>query len=105
MSWLYLVLAGLFEVGFTTCLKLSDNFKRPFWSVMFLIAITCSFWLLSKASRDIPLGTAYAVWTGIGAAGTVLVGIIFFREPAFFWRVFFIFTLVASIVGLRLVTR
>ncbi|HLT73583.1 MAG TPA: multidrug efflux SMR transporter [Ohtaekwangia sp.] len=104
MAWIYLILAGLFEVGFTTCLKLSENFTRPLWSLLFFVCISLSFFLLNKAAQEIPLGTAYGVWTGIGAVGTALVGIFFFNEPAFFWRVFFLLTLIASIVGLKVVS-
>jgi quaternary ammonium compound-resistance protein SugE len=103
MAWFILILAGLFEVGFTTCLKLSNNFKNMYWGVGFFICITVSFVLLNKAIQTIPMGTAYAVWTGIGAVGTAIIGIMFFNEAAEFWRVFFIFTLIASIVGLKLV--
>lgn len=104
MAWIYLVLAGLFEVAFTTCLKLSNNFTHRWWSIAFVVSITVSFYLLNKASQVIPLGTSYAVWTGIGAVGTVIVGIAFFDEPAYFWRVFFILLLVGSIIGLKLVS-
>lgn len=103
MNWIILVIAGLFEVGFTTCLKLSDNFTNWKWSVGFFISITLSFILLNKASQTLPMGTAYAVWTGIGATGTVLVGIFLFNEPSDWWRIFFIFTLIGSILGLRIV--
>jgi quaternary ammonium compound-resistance protein SugE len=105
MNWLILIIAGLFEVGFTTCLKLSNNFTRLGWSISFLISISLSFFLLNKASQTIPIGTAYAVWTGIGAVGTVLVGIILFKEPSDFWRLFFITTLIASIAGLKFVSQ
>ncbi len=105
MNWLILILAGLFEVGFTTCLKLSDNFKHLNWSIGFFVSITLSFVLLNKASQTIPMGTAYAVWTGIGAAGTAIIGIIFFREPAEFLRLLFITTLIASVAGLKLVSN
>ena len=105
MNWLILVLAGLFEVGFTFCLKKSENFSNLSWSIGFFIAITLSFLLLNKASQTIPIGTAYAVWTGIGAVGTVILGILFFKEPAGFWRMFFIVTLIASIVGLKVVAE
>ena len=104
MAWIFLVIAGFFEIGFTTCLKLSDNFTDWRWSAGFLVCAILSFFFLSKAIQIIPLGTGYAVWTGIGAAGTVVVGMLFFREPAEFWRLFFIFLLIASIVGLRLVS-
>lgn len=105
MAWLYLIFAGLFEVAFTTCLKLSDNFTHRWWSVGFFISISLSFLLLNKAIQTIPLGTGYAVWTGIGAVGTSLVGIFIFNEPAFFWRVFFITLLIGSIVGLKVVSN
>jgi quaternary ammonium compound-resistance protein SugE len=105
MSWIILIVAGLFEVGFTTCLKLSNNFSDWKWSAGFFICITLSFMLLNKAVQTIPLGTGYAVWTGIGAAGTALIGMFFFKEPTDFWRLFFIFSLIASIVGLKLVSQ
>jgi quaternary ammonium compound-resistance protein SugE len=105
MAWLILVLAGLFEVAFTTCLKLSDNFKNTGWSIAFFISISLSFYLLNKAIQTIPLGTGYAVWTGIGAVGTALIGILVFKEPAYFWRVFFILLLISSIIGLKLVSK
>jgi quaternary ammonium compound-resistance protein SugE len=104
MSWLYLVIAGIFEVGFTTCLKLSDNFANRWWSTGFFISITLSFYFLNKAIQHIPMGTAYAVWTGIGAVGTVIIGMILFKEPADFWRMCFIFLLIGSIVGLKFVS-
>ena len=103
MSWIYLIIAGLFEVGFTTSLKLSDNFSNRLWSVIFFVCISLSFYFLNRAIQTIPIGTAYAVWTGIGAVGTVIVGILLFREPAEFWRMFFIFLLIGSIVGLKFV--
>lgn len=105
MAWLYLVIAGLFEVAFTTSLKLSNNFSNPKWTVAFFISITLSFHFLNQAIQKIPLGTAYAVWTGIGAVGTAVVGILFFHEPSFFLRMFFIFLLIGSIVGLKLVSN
>ena len=101
MAWIILIIAGLFEVGFTTCLKLSDNFTNWKWSAGFFFCISMSFFLLNKAIQTIPMGTGYAVWTGIGAAGTAIVGIIFFKEPSDFWRMFFLFLLIASILGLK----
>ena len=103
MSWIILVIAGFFEVGFTTCLKLSNNFSNMKWSAGFFVCIILSFLLLNKATQILPMGTAYAVWTGIGAVGTVLVGIFFFDEPVNFWRVFFISSLIGSILGLKFV--
>ncbi|TJZ52488.1 multidrug efflux SMR transporter [Sphingobacterium olei] len=107
MNWIILIVAGLFEVGFTTCLgkaKESSGSIMYLWYGGFIISLFVSMVLLIKATQTLPLGTAYAVWTGIGAVGTVLMGIIFFKEPADFWRIFFIFTLIASIVGLKVVS-
>lgn len=101
MNWIILVIAGLFEVGFTTCLKLSNNFTNLKWSLGFVACIALSFFFLNKATQTLPMGTAYAVWTGIGAVGTVIVGMIYFQEPVNFWRVFFIATLIGSILGLK----
>lgn len=101
MNWIFLIIAGLLEIGFTTCLKLSNNFANLKWTVGFIVCIVLSFYLINKATQTLPLGTAYAVWTGIGAAGTVIVGIIFFNEPVSFGRIFFITTLIASVVGLK----
>lgn len=105
MAWIYLIIAGFFEIGFTTSLKLSNNFSHRWWTLMFFISITLSFHFLNKATQSIPLGTAYAVWTGIGAVGTVIIGMLFFREPSDFWRLFFIFLLIGSILGLKLVSN
>lgn len=105
MAWAILIIAGLFEVGFTTCLKLSENFTQWKWSVGFFICISLSFFLLNKATQTIPLGTGYAVWTGIGAVGTVIIGILFYKEPADFLRLFFITLLIGSILGLKLVSH
>jgi quaternary ammonium compound-resistance protein SugE len=102
MSWCLLTLAGLFEVGFTTCLKLSDSFTKPWPSLGFILCATISFWLLTRATSTIPLGTAYAVWSGIGALGTVLVGIYVFGEPTSHWRLVFLILLIGSIIGLKL---
>ncbi|MBE8723274.1 DMT family transporter [Sphingobacterium pedocola] len=107
MNWIILIVAGLFEVGFTTCLgkaKESSGSIMYLWYGGFIISLFVSMALLIKATQTLPLGTAYAIWTGIGAVGTVLMGIIFFKEPADFWRIFFIFTLIASIVGLKVVS-
>ena len=100
-----MIIAGFFEVGFTTCLKLSNNFSNLKWSAGFFVCITLSFLLLNKAIQTIPMGTAYGVWTGIGAVGTVIMGIWLFKEPTDFWRMFFIFLLIGSIVGLKIVAK
>ncbi len=104
MHWILLVIAGLFEVGFTTSLKLSEGFSNWKWATAFVVCVIVSFVFLTKATAKIPLGTAYAIWSGIGAVGTVLVGILYFKEEAGFWRIFFMAALVASIVGLKLAT-
>lgn len=103
-SWVYLALAGVFEIAFTTCLKLSDGFRRIGYALGFVAAAAASFWLLTLALESIPLGTAYAVWTGIGAFGTAIVGMAFFGEPVTSWRVSFIAVLIGAIVGLKLVS-
>ncbi|WP_162427521.1 DMT family transporter [Pontibacter pudoricolor] len=108
MNWILLIIAGLFEVGFASCLgkaKESTGVTATYWYVGFLVCLSISMFLLVKATQVLPIGTAYAVWTGIGAVGTVLMGIFFFKEPAEFWRLFFITTLIASIVGLKAVSN
>jgi quaternary ammonium compound-resistance protein SugE len=107
MAWFLLIIAGLFEVGFTSCLskaKETIGSTSMWWIIGFFVSLSISMFLLYKATQTLPMGTAYAVWTGIGAVGTVLLGIFVFNEPAAFWRVFFIFTLIASIVGLKFVS-
>jgi len=108
MGWIILIVAGLFEVGFTSCLakaKETTGTSFTLWIVGFFISLSISMILLYKATQTLPIGTAYAVWTGIGAVGTALIGIIFFREPSDFWRIFFITTLISSIVGLKFVSN
>lgn len=107
MNWILLIIGGLFEVGFASCLgkaREASGSTATLWYTGFLICLTISMLLLIKATKTLPIGTAYAVWTGIGAVGTVIVGIFFFKEPADFWRVLFLSTLIASIVGLKFVT-
>lgn len=107
MNWIILIIAGLFEVGFTTCLgkaKTSTGNTAALWTAGFFISLSLSMYLLYKATQHLPMGTAYAVWTGIGAAGTAIIGILFFKEPAELWRLFFMVTLIASIAGLKVVS-
>ena len=104
MHWIYLVLAGVFEIGFTACLKMSDGFSRLWWTIAFLGSAIISFVFLNLAISVIPLGTAYAIWTGIGAAGTAVIGMTVFNEPATRARIVLIFLLVAAVVGLKLVS-
>ena len=108
MNWILLIIAGLFEVGFATCLakaKETSGTTSTLWMVGFFLTLSVSMFLLYKATQTLPIGTAYAVWTGIGAVGTVLVGIVFFKEPADFWRVFFLATLIGSVIGLKFVSH
>lgn len=102
MAWFLLVLGGLFEIGFTTCLRYVDGFRNIPWTLGFLASVTASMGLLEIASRSIPMGTAYAVWGGIGALGTVLVGILWFNEPATTVRMLLILGVVACIAGLKI---
>jgi quaternary ammonium compound-resistance protein SugE len=107
MDWIILIIAGLFEVAFASCLgkaQMSSGNAAAGWYTGFVVALTLSMVLLMKASKTLPIGTAYAVWTGIGAVGTALVGILVFKEPANFLRIFFIITLIGSIIGLKAVS-
>ncbi|MPY96235.1 MAG: hypothetical protein GEV08_25175 [Acidimicrobiia bacterium] len=101
MSWLLLVLAGLLEVLWASMLPLTDGFRRPVPSLVFVAALVASMVLLGLATREIPLGTAYAVWVGIGAVGAATVGIVAHGEPASFGRLGFLSLLIVSIVGLK----
>jgi len=105
MSWIYLILAACCEIVFAGSLKQTNNFTNIRWTVTFVFFYILSIVLLNKAVQKIPIGTAYAVWTGIGAAGTVILGIIWYKEPVHFWRVFFLCTLILSIVGLKFVSE
>jgi quaternary ammonium compound-resistance protein SugE len=102
MAWFWLILGGLFEVGFTTSLRFVDGFKNLPWTLAFLLSVAISMALLELASRTIPMGTAYAVWGGIGAVGTVVVGILWFQEPSSTIRVLLILAIVAAIAALKL---
>ena len=104
LAWPLLIVAGIFEVGFAISLKLSDNFSNLPWAISFIVCASISFSLLVIATKHIPLGTAYAVWTGIGAFGTALVGIAAFGDPATVGRVVFLLLLIASVIGLKLVS-
>ena len=102
MAWVWLVIGGMFEVGFTTSLRFVDGFRNLPWTLGFLVSVAISMALLELASRTIPMGTAYAVWGGIGAVGTVLVGILWFQEPSSLIRIMLIFAIVAAIAALKL---
>ena len=106
MNWIILIIAGLMEAAFTFCLgktKTAVGQELALWWIGFMIALALSMFLMAKAAEKLPIGTVYPVWTGIGAVGAVLIGIFFFNEPATFWRIFFITTLILSIVGLKFV--
>lgn len=107
MNWIILILAGLMEVGFTLCLgktRTAAGHDLIWWWFGFLVALSLSMFLMAKAAEKLPIGTVYPVWTGIGAVGAVIVGIVFFHEPATFWRIFFITTLILSIIGLKVLS-
>jgi len=103
MGWIYLLLAGVFEIGFTTSMRYMDWSLRPLPIIAFLICSVLSFGLLIAAMKSVPLGTAYAVWTGIGAAGTAIIGIAWYGEEAAVSRMFFLALLIGSIMGLKFV--
>lgn len=108
MNWIILIIAGLFEVAFASCLgkvKETSGTEMYWWFTGFLVCLTFSMVLLIKATETLPIGTAYAVWTGIGAVGTAIIGILVFKDPASFWRIFFITTLIASVIGLKFVSH
>ncbi len=102
LAWLLLIVGGCFEIGFTTCLRFVEGFRNIPWTIGFLVSVTISMALLEIASRTIPMGTAYAVWGGIGAVGTVIVGMAFFDEPATLVRLLLILAIVAAIAALKL---
>ncbi len=111
MNWLLLIIAGLFETGFAFCLgKTGETSGKEnlLWWIGFLVSLFLSMFLMYKSisgDHALPIGTAYAVWTGIGAVGSVAMGILFFNEQFSFWRMFFVTTLVISIIGLKLVSK
>ena len=102
MSWFYLALAGLLEIGWAVGMKYSEGFTKPLASFLTIAAIAASLWLLALAARDLPIGTAYAVWVGIGAVGAAVLGIVLFREPLTVARGAFLALLLVAIVGLKL---
>ena len=110
INWILLIIGGLFEVGFAVSLgKAQQSSGKEFWLwlLSFIICVAISMFLLFKAmggEKAIPVGTAYAVWGAIGAAGTVIMGILLFKEPITFWRMFFLSTLIVSVIGLQMVS-
>lgn len=102
VAWLYLLLAGLFEIGFASAIKLMDGHKNIPWSVAFYVCAILSFGFLQEAAKSLPIGTAYAVWTGIGGVGVAVIGMAFLGDPITLWRVVFLVLLVTSLIGLKL---
>lgn len=102
MAWLILILAGLLETGWAIGLKYTDGFRKPLPSLLTILAIVASMYLLAWAARTLPIGTAYAVWTGIGAFGAAVLGIWLLKEPVSAARIFFLVLLLVAIAGLRL---
>lgn len=106
MSWLYLIIAGLCEISSTASLKLMENHKHIPWTIGFYISMVCSYLFTALALKhNIPIGTAYAMWTGIGGAGVAIVGILFFKDPVTAPRVTFLVLLVISLIGLQLTSE
>lgn len=105
MSWIYLIVAGLFEIGWPVGFKLSTTY--PKYSILFIIFAVASMALsgvfLYLAQKVIPIGTAYVIWTGVGAVGTLIIGILFFGDSANFWRLFFIFLIIIGVIGTKIV--
>ena len=101
MAWVLLILGGAFEIGFTTSLRFVDGFRNVPWTLAFLVSVAFSMGLLEAASRQIPMGTAYAVWGGIGAVGTVIVGMVFFDEPSTILRLLLIAAIIGAIAALK----
>lgn len=105
MSWLILFIAGLFEVVWAVGIKYTESWTRLWPAVITVTAMIASFYLLSLALKNIPIGTAYAVWTGIGTIGTVLYGILFFKEPTDILRIVCILLIISGIIGLRILAK
>jgi quaternary ammonium compound-resistance protein SugE len=104
MTWVLLVLAGLFEIGWAIGLKYTQGFTRVWPSIGTILAMIVSLWLLGVAMKDLPVGTAYAIWVGVGAVGTAILGILLFNEPASTLRIASLLLIVAGIIGLKLAT-
>ncbi|HJI89938.1 MAG TPA: multidrug efflux SMR transporter [Clostridiales bacterium] len=102
MAWVMLGIAGIFEVVWATCMKYSEGFTKLSWSLLTFAGMAASFFLLARATKTLPLGTAYAVWTGIGALGSVIVGIILFKEPVTAGRLIFAALLLIGTIGLKI---
>ena len=102
MEWAYLILAGILEIFWATCLKFSNGFTILKFSILTIIGMIFSFIFLAQATKILPVGTSYAIWTGIGALGSVIVGIILFKETFTFMRILFVIFLLIGIIGLKI---
>lgn len=105
MAWIYIFIASIFEISWAVGLKYSDGFTNLYATVFTVITMLLSFIFLSQGVKELPIGTAYAVWTGIGAAGTALYGLLFFDEPKGLLRIMFLFLIIVGIVGLKLTAK
>ncbi len=105
MPWIWLIIAGILEIAWAVGLKYTAGFTRLWPTVATVVLMIASFWCLAQAVKGLPLGTSYAIWTGIGAVGTAILGIVLFKEPATVARLLCMLLIVAGIVGLRLTTR
>lgn len=105
MHWMFLLIAGLFEISWAVGLKFSHGFTQIIPSILTVVGMVASFYFLALALRNLPLGTAYAIWTGIGTIGTVILGILLFKEPIYFMRIACIALIVCGITGLKLITH
>jgi quaternary ammonium compound-resistance protein SugE len=101
IHWIYLIAAGLFEIGFATSIKLMDSHKNIPWTIAFYICVILSFGFLQEAAKSIPIGTAYAVWTGIGAVGTFVIGVIFFNDPSILLRWIGVSLIILGVIFLK----
>lgn len=105
MSWLYLLAAGIFEIGFAISMKLMEGHKNIPWTIAFYVCIVLSFGFLEQAIKTIPIGTAYAIWTGIGGVGVAAIGIFYFGDSTALLRIFFLLMLVTALIGLKLTSN
>ncbi len=105
MNWVYLFLAGIFEIGWAIGLKQMDNHKNLIWTAIFYTSILSSFYFLQQSLKEIPIGTAYGIYTGIGVVGTVIIGMIFFKEPHTLLRIGFILLIILGVTGLKLTSN
>jgi len=101
IHWIYLFAAGLFEISFATSIKLMDSHKNIPWTIAFYVCVILSFGFLQEAAKSIPIGTAYAVWTGIGAVGTFVIGVIFFNDPSILLRWIGVSLIILGVIFLK----